>query len=277
MVAHSKISKFLMLPHIKSWLSMEVNETWRGNTRVADAIQKWPNSDEANETGYALAHGKSLFEVLTTNPERAMRMAQAIRTKEHIPGFATRDVSNAYDWASLGDAFIVNIGGQGVQVAIELAQNFGNLNLIIQDSAMMIAGAESSVPDTLKGRIEFQEHAFFEPQTVQADVYFFYQIFRNWGDKYAVKALKAQTPVLRPGAKILIYEECMSEQGAVPMWIERIQRCVDMNLKNFFNGRERYLDEWKALLAAADERLVLHRVHKRHDSWASVLEVHWVA
>ncbi|PHH60700.1 hypothetical protein CDD82_2242 [Ophiocordyceps australis] len=177
---------------------MEVNESWRGNTRVADAIQKWPNSDEANETS------------------------------EHIPGFAIRDVSNAYDWPSLGDGFIANIGGEGVQVAIELAQSFGNLNLIVQDSSMMIAGAESSVPDTLKGSIEFQEHEFSEPQTVQADVYFFYQVFRNWGDKYAVKALKAQTPALRPGAKILIHDVCMLEQGAIPMWIERIQRYAMM-------------------------------------------------
>lgn len=47
-----------------------------------------------------------------------------------------------------------------------------------------------------------------------------------------------------------------------------------MSLKNFFNGRERYLEEWKALFAAADGRFVLHRVLVP-DHRLSVLEVHW--
>lgn len=38
-----------------------------------------------------------------------------------------------------------------------------------------------------------------------------------------------------------------------------------MSLKCFFNSRDRYLDEWKALLAAADERFVLHRIHVPKD------------
>jgi hypothetical protein len=37
-------------------------------------------------------------------------------------------------------------------------------------------------------------------------------------------------------------------------------RSVDLALECFSNGRERYIDEWKALLAAADERFVLHKV-----------------
>lgn len=48
-----------------------------------------------------------------------------------------------------------------------------------------------------------------------------------------------------------------------------------MSLKTFFNSRDRYLDDWKALLAAADERFVLHRVVQIEGSLLSMLEVHW--
>lgn len=89
---------------------------------------------------------------------------------------------------------------------------------------MMIEGAESNVPDQLKGRVEFMKHELFEPQTVQADVYFFRMVFRSWGDKYALQALKAQIPALRPGVKILIQDVCMPEQGTIPLWRERVQR-----------------------------------------------------
>lgn len=50
-----------------------------------------------------------------------------------------------------------------------------------------------------------------------------------------------------------------------------------MALKFYFNSYERHLDEWKSLLAAADKRFVLHRVHETMESQLSVLEVHWDA
>lgn len=145
---------------------------------------------------------------------------------EHIRGFALVDVLKAYDWDSLGDAFIVHVGGQRGQVATKLAENFGNVKFLVQDSEMIIHGAESDVPAQLKGRVEFQKHELFDPQTVHADVYFFRMALRSWGDKYAVNALKAQIPALRPGVKILIQEVVMPEQETIPLWRERVQRHV---------------------------------------------------
>jgi hypothetical protein len=54
-------------------------------------------------------------------------------------------------------------------------------------------------------------------------------------------------------------------------------RSVDLALECFSNGRERYLDEWKALLAAADERFILHKVFVPKDSLLGIIEVHWEA
>lgn len=56
-----------------------------------------------------------------------------------------------------------------------------------------------------------------------------------------------------------------------------LYRGVDLSLKCYFNGRERYLDEWKALLAAADERFVLHQVIEPKESCLAFLEIHWDA
>ena len=156
-----------------------------------------------------------------------MRFASAMQAINHVPGYAIEIVSTVYDWASLGDAYIVNVGGsRGQAAAIELAKNFTNIKLLVQDSANMIQGAESGVPEELKGRIEFMTHELFEPQTVKAPVYFFRMVFRNLGDKYAVQALKAQIPVLRPGVKILLQDVCMPEPGAIPLWRERVSRYV---------------------------------------------------
>ncbi|KAI0117140.1 hypothetical protein F4814DRAFT_448145 [Daldinia grandis] len=121
-----------------------------------------------------------------------MRLASLMQAIDYVPGYAIELVSKVCDWASLGDVFIVNVGGSRGQAAIELGKHFGNVKLLVQDAAMAIAGAESDVPDQLKGRVEFMKHELFDPQTVQADVYFFRMTFRTWGDKYALQILKAQ-------------------------------------------------------------------------------------
>lgn len=54
-----------------------------------------------------------------------------------------------------------------------------------------------------------------------------------------------------------------------------LNRSVGMSLKCFFNSRDRYLDEWKALLAAADRRYVLHRVYVPEDSLLGIIEIYW--
>ncbi|KAI0400205.1 S-adenosyl-L-methionine-dependent methyltransferase [Xylaria palmicola] len=277
MVAHTKILKFLAIPYISAWATFESHDTWPAIPRVGEAIEKWPSSQEAKETAFALANnGKSIFEVLGSDPEAAMRFAGGMKSLDHVPGCGDAFVAKTYDWASLGDVYIVNVGGQRGSVAIDLASKFENVKLLVQDSAIVIKGADSAVPSQLKERVQFMKHKLFENQTVQADVYFFRMILRSWGDKYAVNILKAQIPALKPGAKILIQDACMpGPNNANPLWRERAMRSVDMALKFYFNSYERHLDEWKSLLAATDKRFVLHRVYETMESQLSVLEVHW--
>lgn len=224
-----------------------------------------------------------------------MRFAGGMKSLDHVPGCGDALVAKSYDWASLGDAYIVNVGGQRGSVAIDLVGQFENIKLLVQDSPPVIKGASLAVPDSLKKRVQFMPHELFDTQTEKADVYFFRMILRSWGDEYAVKILRAQIPALRPGAKILIQDAILpGPDSDSPLWRERLlryatkpcnlqtlmltdktSRSVDMALKFYFNSYDRHLDEWKALLAAADKRFVLHRVLENVDSNLSFLEVHW--
>lgn len=108
-----------------------------------------------------------------------MRFASGMRAIDHVPGYAIQIFPKVYDWASLRDAFIVNVSGSRGQATIELANTFGNVKLLIQASAMIIEGAKSDVRDQLKGRVKSMKYKLFEPQTVQADIYFLRIVFRN--------------------------------------------------------------------------------------------------
>ncbi|KAI0173479.1 sterigmatocystin 8-O-methyltransferase [Hypoxylon sp. FL1284] len=279
MVAHTKISKFMTIPYINAWVSLGAREGWPAATKMVDAIEKWPSSEEPNQTGFSLVNktDQSIYEVIGADPVRATRFAASMKSFDHNPGYAFKEVPNLYDWSSLGDVLIADVGGSKGHVAIELAKSFENIKLLVQDMELVVKGAESGVPDPLKERIEFQAHGLFDPQVVQADVYFFRMIFHNWADKYAVKILQAQIPALRPGVKILIQDAVMPDPGHIPLWRERHIRAMDLNMQGFFNARERGLQDWKALLAAADERFVPQRVIKHGRSPMSILEVVWDA
>jgi hypothetical protein len=145
---------------------------------------------------------------------------------DYVAGYAIQNITSVYDWASLGNATIVNVGGSRGQAAVELSKKFPQLKFVVQDSAMMIQGAQSGVPTELQPRIEFETHGLFDSQNVTAPVYFFRMQFRNLGDKYAVQVLKAQIPVLKPGVKILIQDVVMPEVGTIPLWKDRMARYV---------------------------------------------------
>ncbi|KAF7958453.1 hypothetical protein EAE96_002001 [Botrytis aclada] len=276
MVAHTSISRFMTIPSINGWVEFEGRDTWSANARIVDAIQKWPNSQEPNQTGFVLANdGKSPSDVVTTDPERAARFGAGMGALKYVAGYAIEDVSTVYNWASLGNVNIVNLAGAQGQAAIEIANHTKNITLLVQDSAMMIQGVNATVPENLKGRVQFMTHDLFDPQTVTAPVYFFRMAFRGLGDKYAVQVLKAQIPVLKPGVKILIQDVVMPEPEVIPLWRERMARLVDLALECFSNGRKRYIDEWKALFAMADKRFVLHQVYVPKDNLLGILEVHW--
>jgi hypothetical protein len=148
---------------------------------------------------------------------------------DYVPGYNMSLLPTVYDWASLGDVKIVNVGGAMGQAAVELARKFDNLTIVVQDSAAMI-GDGALVPAELKDRITFQEHELFAPQTEKAPIYFFRMAFRGLGDQFAAQVLKAQIPVLEKGAKILIQDVVMPEHDAVPLWKERTQRYVTKRL-----------------------------------------------
>lgn len=44
-------------------------EGWAASYRAVDAMSKWPGSGEPDQTGFALAHGKAMYEYLSGHPD----------------------------------------------------------------------------------------------------------------------------------------------------------------------------------------------------------------
>ncbi|KAI2602759.1 S-adenosyl-L-methionine-dependent methyltransferase [Hypoxylon sp. NC1633] len=274
-ITHTKASKMLASSEGNDWLRVGTEEMWPAATKMVDALQTWPGSCHPNETAFALANDTehSIYEILGNDVERANRFANSMKVFVTRLDYNPTYITDHYDWAALGRAQVVDIGGGRGHIAKCLARCFDNLNIIVQDMEKVIQDTE--LEEDIRGRVRFVAHDLFAPQTIQADVFFLRWVLHNWPDSYCIMILRALIPVLRPGVKIIIQETMMPEPGSVALWREKYLRAEDLNMGAIFNSEERTIGQWKVLLGAADPRFVVNAIIEPKGSALGILEVFW--
>ncbi|RYP50583.1 hypothetical protein DL768_003928 [Monosporascus sp. mg162] len=276
MVAHTAASKVLSHSAANDWLQAGTQEMWPAATKMVEALQKWPASQEPNETGYSLSNNstETIYDIYAKDAERAGRWARGMAVFSQRPQFSLSYITDHYDWKSLGQAQVVDIGGSQGHVSIALARQFSNLHLIVQDMEKVVQNV--TVPEELRNRVQFMAHDLFAPQPIKgADVYFLRWVLHNWSDKYCNQILRALTLALKPGARVIIQETLMPEPGAVAMWKEKNLRATDLNMAAAFNSQERTVVEFKSLLAEIDPAFMLRNVIEPAGSALGMLEFVW--
>ncbi|KAK8102241.1 hypothetical protein PG984_015387 [Apiospora sp. TS-2023a] len=276
-VAHTQASKALLKPEMACWLASGTEDMWPAATKVVDAIEKWGDTEESNETGFVLAKNttKSIYQLLAETPEMAQRFSGMMGALSASEEYDLTYVLDHYDWASLGAAHVVDIGGSEGHVSIALAKRFPNLTLVVQDMEQVVSHAAGNLPADLQGRVSFMAHDMFQPQTVEADVYYMRWILHNWSDKCCKAILEALVPALKKGSRVLIQDFYMPKPGEVALWKEKDARAMDLNMTATFNGLERTADDWNALFQAADPRFVLQKIIQPKGSALSLIDVRW--
>ncbi|KAI6336456.1 hypothetical protein MCOR28_009125 [Pyricularia oryzae] len=267
-IRHTKTSKALREPWFLGFLKAGAEEGWGTMSKVLDALQKWPDCQEPEQTAFNLVHKTegSYFSNVAKDQERAARFSAGMKIQWEFPGYKLDYLFEDYDWSSLGHVQVIDLGGFRGRISLALAQRFPNLSMLVQDMGMNEEEAHAAVPAELKSRVKFMTHDMFDEQTVAADVYFIRQVLHDWPDKYNIKVLRAQIPKLKPGSRILLNESLLPEKPGSAM---------DMGLIATMNGRERTLNEWKAMIKEADPRFLLTKVSQSPGSMLAVFEIVW--
>ena len=164
---------------------------------------------------------------------------------------SVQHVVKGYDWAALGKATVVDVGGGIGTVSRILAKHFPLLDFVVEDRADVLVNAALDDPE-IKHRISFVEHDFFQEQPVKnAEVYFIRRVLMEWTDEKAVEILKALKPALKVGALVQVQDFYVPEPGACPLWQERKFRGSDMLALAIANAGQRELEEWRSLFEHA--------------------------
>ncbi|PSN75191.1 sterigmatocystin 8-O-methyltransferase precursor [Corynespora cassiicola Philippines] len=207
-IKHTVATKALLaMPILGTWASMGMYEVRPANMFMVDGVARWPDSEEPNHAGFQLANDtdKTMFDFFEEHPERMSRFKDAMSFLPTFPGLEPSYAVKAFDWASLGRATVVDVGG-----------SHGN------DLPKVIDDAKTKAPAELSHRMTFQAHDFFEEQPVKnADVYYFRWILHDWSDKYCVKILRALIPALKPGARLLFSERCLEAPCTMTLAAEK--------------------------------------------------------
>ncbi|KAI8630535.1 S-adenosyl-L-methionine-dependent methyltransferase [Xylariaceae sp. FL1651] len=218
-VAYNAVSRLLAKDQaIHDWVAASTDDLWQAAAQTCNAVEKWPGSEEPNET-------------FSKFPERARRFGN--------------------------DETVVNVGSQNF-ASYAIARKFPSPSFVVQDLEPVIKTAETEVPAELSNRIRSMTHNFLTEKPVSgAAVYFSRWIFHNWSDKYCIQILRNHTPALKSGAKIIINDNVLPLPRVMSKWQEDRLRSMDLTMTDIQNSYEREVDDWARLLKSADSRFEL--------------------
>ncbi|GIJ86455.1 hypothetical protein Asppvi_005344 [Aspergillus pseudoviridinutans] len=276
-VAHNKTSaRFVSNPSLCDWALFLAEDSAPMAPKLVEATQRWGETTKKTETAFNLSLNtdRPFFDYLSSSPEFTQRFSGYMKNVAKGEATNVKHLVQGYDWASLGKATVVDVGGSSGHASIALAETYSQLRFIVQDLPMVIETSQSQVPDAMRSRITFQSHDFFTPQPVRdADVYLLRMILHDWPREEAQKILSHLAAALRPGARILVMDTVLPNPGTVPISEEALLRVRDMTMMQTFNSHERGMDEWEELVHAADSTLNVSRAIQPVGSAMTILEV----
>lgn len=274
-IAHSAATRAIAtVPHLHAWIVHALDYRWRDAPFIIPAMEKWPGSQELNETAFNLSQSKEepFFKEIGKSEKNVRLFMEAMRFFLDKPDMRPEFAVEGYAWDLHAEGTVVDVGGSHGVIAFKLAERYPAIKIIVQDRPEVVARA----PKHEKEQIEFQAHDFFMAQPVkEADVYFFRYIFHSWSDKYCIAILRALIPALKLGSRVLVMEHIVPEPGILSPFQERPIRHFDMAMKQTFNSKERSENDWKNLLRKVDERFSVVEVRRPAGSQLGIIVVEW--
>lgn len=224
-VAHTAGSKLFLNLDLKDAVGYVIEDTFPAASKLAEAVEKYPASQETNETAWNLAHGTdlSVFQYFEKHPSRMERFMGAMRMLSEREGFDVKYLVEGYSWKALGKGLVVDVGGSFGHCSYAIAATAPDLSFVVQDLDEVVQAAKTGqVKDQKEEKIKFEAHDFFEPQPIKnADVYLLRFICHDHSDKYAAKILANIVSTMGPTSRILIMDGVMPPPGTLSRAEER--------------------------------------------------------
>ncbi len=281
-IGHTSLSRLLAEDAaLQDWVGFNSEDIFPAAANVLKALKTHPEATSLTRTGFNFAFDtvekEPMFVTFGKDPTRAKRMGGAMASLTGGEGYEVAHFVDNYDLSDVDmrAGTFVDIGGSHGFVCVDLARKWKNINFVVQDLPKTIESTPRPVcaDEAVAARIQLQAHDFFKEQAVKdADgmsafhhtmppknanvkaVYFFRWIIHNYSTPYAISILKNLIPALKPGARVVINDHCLSEPGSESAWDDKLMRSMDVVMLTLLNAQERDEAGFRQLFADADPR-----------------------
>jgi hypothetical protein len=203
------------------------------------------HSVTTGESGYVRRFGRDFWADLDQHPH-----LRASFDKQMTDRFRTQvpQIVAGFDWARFPT--IVDIGGGvGTLLAAILAAHPGIRGHLVDLDPTATDANRTFRAHQVADRAQTTVRSFFDPLPAGADAYLLCDILHDWDDEQAHLILDRCVEALPPAGRILVVEPIGGQHAATEF---------DLAMLVIFGGRERTVDEFRAL--AAVHGLVLESV-----------------
>jgi hypothetical protein len=206
----------------------------------------WGRLSDAVKTGVpqaVAALGRDVWAHLAQSPDEAAAFADTMKSAS---ADFNRVAAKLIDTRSVGVA--VDVGGANGTLVHALMEQNSALRGIVFDLPYMVGSATQAVADRpdLRDRFSVVGGDFLAVAPPPADLYLLKLILHDWDDEVALTILKNCRNGINPGGRILVIEQLLGGMG-----VPGPATLMDVNMMVVLGGRERELDEYRALLTAA--------------------------
>jgi SAM-dependent methyltransferase len=195
--------------------------------------------------GYNRRYGQDFWADLAEHPRlrESFDKQMTDRIREQLP-----QIVAGYDWSRF--ATIVDVGGgNGTVLAAILAAHPRVDGHVVDLDPTATEASHTFRTRQLDHRARATAGSFFDPLPTGAQAYLLCDILHDWDDDHAHRILRRCAEAVHPTGRVLVIEPIGGRHAATDM---------DLAMLAIFGGRERRLDEFRAL--AAPHGLVLDTV-----------------
>lgn len=207
-------------------------------------LSPWMHLDRTLRTGvpaFDALYGSTFFEYVRTHDDAGTLFDDAMLAVSHMHAEA---IARAYDFK--GVTLVCDVGaGAGLLVQAILSAH-PSMRTIVFDTERAVVRARDRLAAFAES-VRFEAGDFFERVPGDADAYILSHILHDWDDAACERILRNVRTAMPERSRVLAIESVLPAQRNV--WDQA--RLTDMQMLTVLRGRERTLDEYRALAAAA--------------------------
>jgi SAM-dependent methyltransferase len=195
------------------------------------------------EPAFQKVYGTPFYRYLEDHPRAAAAFYQSMGAESAPAGLAGCEFSD-------GDT-VVDVGGGNGVVLEELLSAHPRITGVLVDLPEAVRAARARL-EPFASRVSFVEADFFADELpAGADAYVLCRVLHNWRDENAAGLLSRVRRAMAPGARLIVAEEFLPEDGAGGAGAG----LVDLLMLVTLEGRDRTADEYRALATSSGFRV----------------------